>query len=163
MVQDSAGPGLGEYTGSVKLKVGWIGKTRNPNIQALTDEYLERLRHYSEIEHAALKDESAVLKFCREGARPMRFALVLVDSRGRELSSEQFAHWLREYGERNSLPLLFAVGAADGFSDEARKAATLVLSLGKMTLAHELARVVLLEQIYRAFTILAGHPYHLGH
>ena len=163
MVQDSAGPGLGEYTGSVKLKVGWIGKTRNPNIQALTDEYLERLRHYAEIEHATFKDESAVLKLCRDGVRPVRFALVLVDSRGRELSSEQFAHWLREYGERNSLPLLFAVGAADGFSDEARKAATLVLSLGKMTLAHELARVVLLEQIYRAFTILAGHPYHLGH
>jgi len=163
VVQDSAGPGLGEYTGSVKLKVGWIGKTRNPNIQALTDEYLERLRHYAEIEHATFKDESAVLKLCRDGVRPVRFALVLVDSRGRELSSEQFAHWLREYRERNSLPLLFAVGAADGFSDEARKAATLVLSLGKMTLAHELARVVLLEQIYRAFTILAGHPYHLGH
>ena len=61
------------------------------------------------------------------------------------------------------LPLLFAVGPADGFSDQARQAATLVLSLGKMTLAHELARVVLLEQLYRAFTILNGHPYHLGH
>ena len=147
----------------MKLKITWIGKTKNPSIQTLTDEYLERLRHYAEIEHAALKDESALLKLCREGTRPVRFALVLVDGRGRELSSEQFAHWLREYRDRNSLPLLFAVGAADGFSEEARKAATLVLSLGKMTLAHELARVVLLEQIYRAFTILAGHPYHLGH
>jgi 23S rRNA (pseudouridine1915-N3)-methyltransferase len=147
----------------VKLKVTWIGKTRNPHIQALTDEYLERLRHYAEIEGTALKDESAVLKLCRESTRPLRFSLVLVDSRGKELSSEQFAHWLREYRDRNSLPLLFAVGGADGFSEEARNSATLVMSLGHMTLAHELARVVLVEQIYRAFTILAGHPYHLGH
>jgi len=147
----------------VKLKVTWIGKTRNSHIQALSDEYLRRLRHYAEIEGAALKDEAAVLKLCRENARPLRFSLVLVDSRGKELSSEQFAHWLGEYRDRNSLPLLFAVGAADGFSEEARQAATLVMSLGKLTLAHELARVVLLEQIYRAFTILAGHPYHLGH
>ena len=63
----------------------------------------------------------------------------------------------------HSVPLLFAIGGADGFSDEARRQASLVLSLGKMTLPHELARVVLLEQIYRAFTILSNHPYHLGH
>lgn len=147
----------------MKLKVVWIGKTRSPALQALTDEYLKRLRRYAEIESAALKDESAVLALSQRGARPVRFALVLVDSRGREFSSEQFAHWLREHRERNSPPLLFAVGTADGFSKEAREAATMVLSLSKMTYAHELARVVLLEQLYRAFTILAGHPYHLGH
>ena len=61
------------------------------------------------------------------------------------------------------MPLIFAVGGADGFSDEARSAAQHTFSLGKMTLAHELARVVLLEQVYRAFTILKGHPYHSGH
>ena len=61
------------------------------------------------------------------------------------------------------MPLLFAVGPADGFTEPARNSSALVLSLGKMTLAHELARVVLLEQLYRAFTILKGHPYHLGH
>ena len=151
------------YTGSVKLKVAWIGKTRNPALEALAEEYLQRLRRYVDIESAALKQESALLKLCRPNARPLRFALVLVDSRGKELSSEQFADWLREYRDRNSRPLLFAVGSADGFSREARAAATLGISLGKMTLAHELARVVLLEQLYRAFTILAGHPYHLRH
>ena len=147
----------------MKLRIVWIGKTRNPTLQALTDEYLKRLRRYAEIESAALKDESAVLELSERSARPVRFALVLVDSRGKEFSSEQFAHWLREYRDRNSLPLLFALGPADGFSGEARQAATMVMSLSKMTLAHELARVVLLEQLYRAFTILAGHPYHLGH
>ena len=62
-----------------------------------------------------------------------------------------------------SLPLLFAIGGADGFSEEARRQAGFVLSLGRMTLPHELARVVLLEQLYRAFTILKNHPYHVGH
>jgi 23S rRNA (pseudouridine1915-N3)-methyltransferase len=88
---------------------------------------------------------------------------VLLDGRGKQLWSEELAKFLGDYQDRNPLPLLFAVGAADGFTDQARQAATLVLSLGKMTLAHELARVVLLEQLYRAFTILKGHPYHLGH
>ena len=63
----------------------------------------------------------------------------------------------------NAVPLLFAIGGSDGFSEDARRQAGMTLSLGKMTLPHELARVVLLEQIYRAFTILKNHPYHLGH
>ena len=147
----------------MKLKIAWIGKTKAAAIQSLTDEYLKRLKHYAEVEGVSLKDEANLLKLSEPGARPARHALVLLDSRGKQLSSEEFAKWLGEYQDRSSSPLLFAVGAADGFSDEARRAATLVLSLGKMTLAHELARVVLLEQIYRAFTILKGHPYHLGH
>ena len=89
--------------------------------------------------------------------------LILLDSRGKQLSSEEFAQFLGDYQDRNPLPLVFAVGAADGFSEAARAAAQFTLSLGKMTLAHELARIVLLEQIYRAFTILKGHPYHCGH
>jgi 23S rRNA (pseudouridine1915-N3)-methyltransferase len=87
----------------------------------------------------------------------------VLDANGKQLSSEEFAKFVGDYQDRNSLPLLFAIGPADGFTDAARDAAALVLSLGKMTLAHELARVVLLEQLYRAFTILKGHPYHLGH
>jgi 23S rRNA (pseudouridine1915-N3)-methyltransferase len=139
-----------------------MGKTKEPAIQTLTDDYLKRLGRYAEVEGVALKDEPALLRLCARDARP-KHALVLLDSRGKQLSSEEFANWLGEYQERSSAPLLFAVGSADGFSDQARQAATLVLSLGKMTLAHELARVVLLEQLYRAFTILKGHPYHLGH
>ena len=73
---------------------------------------------------------------------------------------------LQEFLEReqlNATPLLFAIGGSDGFSEEARRHAGLMLSLGKMTLPHELARVILAEQLYRAFTILKNHPYHLGH
>jgi 23S rRNA (pseudouridine1915-N3)-methyltransferase len=147
----------------VKLKVAWIGKTKEPAIQSLTDEYLKRLSRYAEVEGLTLKDEAAVLRLGARDARPARHALVLLDSRGKPFSSEELAKFLGDYRERTPLPLLFAVGPADGFSEPARQAATLILSLGKMTLAHELARVVLLEQLYRAFTILSGHPYHVGH
>ena len=146
----------------MKLKVGWIGRTKEPAIQSLTDEYLQRLSRYADAEGTTLKDEAAVLKLCARDARH-RHTLVLLDEQGKQLSSEELAKFLGGYQDRNPLPLLFAVGAADGFTGQARQAATLVLSLGRMTLAHELARVVLLEQLYRAFTILKGHPYHLGH
>jgi len=147
----------------VKLTIAWIGRTKEPAIQSLTDEYLKRLRRFADVQGKALKDESAVLKLCGRSAHPARHALVLLDGRGKQLSSEEFAQFLGNHQDRNPLPLLFAVGPADGFSAEIRREANLLLSLGKMTVAHELARVVLLEQLYRAFTILKGHPYHLGH
>lgn len=147
----------------MKLTVAWIGKTKEPAIQSLTDEYVKRLSRYADVQGAALKDESALLKLCGRDARSVRHVLVILDSRGKQLSSEQFAGFLGNHQDRNPLPLLFAVGPANGFTEEVRQEANLLLSLGKMTVAHELARVVLLEQVYRAFTILKGHPYHLGH
>jgi 23S rRNA (pseudouridine1915-N3)-methyltransferase len=146
----------------VKIKVAWIGKTKDAAIQSLSDEYLKRLSRYADIEGIPIKDEAAILKLCTREARP-RHTLVLLDGRGKQFSSEELAKFVGDYQDRNPLPLLYAVGAADGFTDQAREAATLVLSLGKMTMAHELARVVMLEQLYRAFTILKGHPYHVGH
>jgi 23S rRNA (pseudouridine1915-N3)-methyltransferase len=147
----------------VKLRIAWIGKTKDPAIQSLTDEYLKRLSRYADAQGMTLKDESALLKLCGSEARPVRYILVLLDSRGKQLSSEEFAEFLGNHQDRNPLPLLFAVGPANGFTAETRQEANLLLSLGKMTVAHELARVVLLEQLYRALTILKGHPYHLGH
>jgi 23S rRNA (pseudouridine1915-N3)-methyltransferase len=154
----------------VKIKIAWIGKTKEPAIQALTDEYLKRISRYVQVEGVSVRDEAALLELCGRSSsgkgstrNPAKSTLVLMDSRGKEFSSEQFAEFLGDYQDRNPLPLVFAVGAADGFSDEVRTAAQHVISLGKMTLAHELARIVLLEQVYRAFTILKGHPYHSGH
>ncbi len=148
---------------SVKLKIVWVGKTKDAAIQALTDEYLKRIARYTEADGVAVRDEAAILHMCGTNARPTRHALVMLDSRGKQLSSEELADFLSDYRDRSSQPLLFALGPANGFSDEARQSASLILSFGKMTLAHELARIVLLEQIYRAFTIMKGHPYHLGH
>ena len=150
----------------MKIKIAWIGKTKEPAIQSLTAEYLKRISRYVEVEGIAVRDEAAVLAMAgRAGASKSaaKSTLFLMDSRGKEFSSEQFARVLGDYQDRNPLPLVFAIGGADGFSEQARAAAQQVISLGKMTLAHEVARVVLLEQVYRAFTILKGHPYHSGH
>ena len=146
----------------MRIQIAWIGKTKEPAIQSLTDEYLKRLRRYAQVEAGSVRDESALLGLAAERGQNRR-ALVVLDGRGRELSSEELARFLDHHRERNPWPLLFAIGPPDGFSERARQAATFVLSLGKMTLAHELARVVLLEQLYRSFTILKGHPYHSGH
>jgi 23S rRNA (pseudouridine1915-N3)-methyltransferase len=152
----------------VKIKVAWIGKTKEPAIQALSDEYLNRISHYAEVAGLALKDEAAVLALAAGETRQSksknkeRYKLVLLDSRGKQLSSEELAEFL-DREQVNAMPLLFAIGGSDGFSEEARRRAALVLSLGRMTLPHELARVVLLEQLYRGCTILKRHPYHLGH
>jgi 23S rRNA (pseudouridine1915-N3)-methyltransferase len=145
----------------VKLKIAWIGKTKDPAIQSLTTEYLKRIARYVEVEGLPLADEAALLKL-RDKSRPAP-TLVLLDSRGKQFSSEEFAEFLENHQDRNPQPLVLAIGPADGFSEAARKPASSILSLGKMTLPHELARVVLLEQVYRAFTILKGHPYHSGH
>jgi 23S rRNA (pseudouridine1915-N3)-methyltransferase len=155
----------------VKIKIAWVGKTKEPAIQSLTDEYLKRISRYVQVEGLALRDEAALLQMCGRAAPSKaskttsagKSTLVLMDSRGKKFSSEEFARFLGEYQDHNPLPLVFAVGPADGFGEAARGAAQHTISLGGMTLAHELARVVLLEQVYRAFTILKGHPYHSGH
>jgi 23S rRNA (pseudouridine1915-N3)-methyltransferase len=154
----------------MKIKVAWIGKTKEPAIETLTAEYLKRISHYAEVAGLALKDEEAIMALA-SGARQKlnkqklskeRHKLVLLDSRGKQFSSEELAEFLQRE-QLNAVPLLFAIGGSDGFTDEARRSASLIISLGKMTLPHELARVVLLEQFYRGFTILKNHPYHLGH
>lgn len=151
----------------MKIKVAWIGKTKEPAILALTDEYLKRIARYVEVAGLALKDEAAVLALARgerqaERHKKERHKLVLLDARGKQFSSEELAEFLKRE-QLSGTPLLFAIGGADGFGEEARQEASFVLSLGRMTLPHELARVVLLEQLYRAWTILKNHPYHLGH
>jgi len=147
----------------VKLKIAWIGKAKDASIRALTDDYLKRIGRYAEVEGVSLADEGALLKFREKtGTRPAH-TIVLMDSLGKQLSSIEFAQFLQNHQDNNPQPLILAIGPADGFSPETRKAAASMISFGRMTLAHELARVVLLEQVYRAFTILKGHPYHTGH
>jgi 23S rRNA (pseudouridine1915-N3)-methyltransferase len=147
----------------VKLQIAWIGKTKEPAIQSLTAEYLRRISRHVPSESHELPAEGALFKLAEHSSGRTKPVLILLDARGRQFTSEEFAQVLRDQQDRGTQNLLFAVGPADGFSDQARGAADLILSFGKMTLAHELARIVLLEQIYRAFTILKGHPYHTGH
>ena len=147
----------------MKLKVAWIGKTKEPAIHSLTAEYLKRLSRYVPVESLELTSEEALLKQIEKSTSRTPPLLVLLDFHGKQLTSEELSEFLDHHQTSGTQTLLFAIGPADGFSDTARQAASICLSLGKMTLAHELARVVLLEQLYRAFTILKGHPYHTGH
>ena len=151
----------------MKVRVAWIqakpGKDKLPGTQSLTAEHLKRLARYVPVVSRELSGEEALLKEVSRAAGRAAPLLVLLDPRGREMTSEELAAFLRDHQTRGTQVLLFAVGDADGFSAEARRSAPVMISLGKMTLPHELARVVLLEQLYRAFTILKGHPYHTGH
>lgn len=148
----------------MKIKIAWVGKTKEAAIDTLSSEYLKRIARYVPVEGVSVRDEADVLaKFGAASKGAGKSTLVLMDSRGKEFSSEQFSKFLGDYQDRNPLPLVFAIGGADGFTSETRSVAQYVISLGKMTLPHELARVVLLEQIYRGFTILKGHPYHSAH
>jgi len=147
----------------VKLRIAWIGRTRSSPIQSLTAEYLKRLSRYAACDALELMSESALLKLVEKGTTRTTPVLVLLDSRGRQLTSEEIANFLEYHQSHDTQELLFAVGPADGWSETTRAAAKNILSFGKITLPHELARVVLLEQLYRGFTILKGHPYHGGH
>jgi 23S rRNA (pseudouridine1915-N3)-methyltransferase len=130
-----------------------------PSIQ----NYLERSSTVARCRTEAFRSEETFLDFLdkQQGRTPA--IAVLLGSRGRQMSSEAFAAWLGARRDEGSQHIIFAVGPASGWSDAARKRAHLLLSFGQMTIAHALARLLMAEQIYRACTILTGHPYHSGH
>jgi 23S rRNA (pseudouridine1915-N3)-methyltransferase len=150
----------------MKIRLVSITKRRSGSkescVDELTAEYVKRATRYAAVEAGECASEEALLKGLE---RPGRTAPVLValDSGGKQMSSEELAEFFRQHMERGTQELVLAIGPADGWSGAARARAQTTLSLGRITLPHELARVVLAEQIYRAFTILNHHPYHGGH
>lgn len=151
----------------MKIHVAWLqarpGKDKSSAIQQLTDDYVKRIARYCPIETHVLAHDEGISRLQEKLAARTPAFLVFLDAGGKSASSEQFADFLREQQDRGVQQMLFVIGGADGFSEERLRTAQHRLSLGKMTLPHELARVVLLEQVYRAFTIMKGHPYHCGH
>jgi 23S rRNA (pseudouridine1915-N3)-methyltransferase len=133
-----------------------VGRERSGLFEPAAEEYARRVARYAPCELVECRDEEDLLGRVRPRER-----LVLLDERGKELSSEDLARWL-EKRTHEGVDLAFAVGGADGFSDAARGKCFFTWSLSRLTLAHRLARVAALEQIYRAFTILRGEPYHRG-
>lgn len=130
---------------------------------SLTQQYVTRAAAYEPCSIEVFTSEAALLgSLDRRAGRAPAFAMLL-DSTGRSLTSGQFAAQLGRLRDSGVQQVVACVGPADGWSDTARARADLVLSLGAMTLPHALAQAVLAEQIYRALTILAGHPYHSGH
>lgn len=138
-------------------------RTRGDEFQTLANMYSERCAAYARLELEFFRNVEQFFSMVDKArGRTVPF-LVLLDSRGKQLTSEDFSSWIAARRDEGLQHLIFAIGPPNGWSGEERKRAGLLLSLGSITLPHELARVVLAEQIYRAFTILAGHPYHTGH
>lgn len=127
------------------------------------DDYVSRASRLQPSESIAFRSEAALLDTLERQAGRAPAHLCLFDSAGEALSSLEFAHFLGKLRDGGTQRAIFAIGPASGWSPAALARADRILSLGRMTLPHELARVVVAEQIYRALTILAGHPYHLGH
>jgi 23S rRNA (pseudouridine1915-N3)-methyltransferase len=147
----------------MRVKVAWIGKGKHGPTLELTNEYAGRIKRYTDLEILAFANETALLRWFDRTSGGGRGKLVLLDQRGKEFSSEELARFLELHQDRVPGSLIFGIGGADGFTEEARQRSSSALSLSRMTLPHELARVLLLEQLYRAFSILKGHPYHLQH
>lgn len=141
----------------MKIRLLWLGKTRREEIRALVDDYVRRIERYTEIQVTELRDGSpaALRKLKIEPGA----VVVLLDAAGKQFTSQQFARWIGELRDRGTHELVFLGGDAEGFPEEIRASARQEISLSTLTMPHEFARVVLAEQIYRAFAILAGHPY----
>ena len=154
----------------MKLWIASVGSRSRSPFADLARLYVERASGLlstpgaqSGIEAPLFRSEDALWQSLDKARGRTPPFLVLLDERGRLFSSPQFAAWLGVRRDEGRQLMVFAVGPANGWSDAARARAQLLLSLGPMTLPHELARVVMAEQIYRAVAILSGHPYHGGH
>ncbi len=151
------------------LRLLTVGALRTPHWKAAAAHYLERLKHWRRIEEQIVRDADPKLpeaeRVRREGEALLRAVkdndlLVCLDERGDLMDSRAFSVLLREYSENAALTPCFVIGGAFGLDERVRGRARRLLSLGLMTLPHELARVVLLEQIYRAEAIARNTPYH---
>jgi 23S rRNA (pseudouridine1915-N3)-methyltransferase len=140
----------------MKLRLLMLGKTRRPELRAVVEDYVKRISRHSPIEITEVRDEAAALKRLDADSAAN---VILLDATGKTLDSNAFAKWLADQRDRGTRELIFLCGDADGFPDSLRSRAHQKLSLGSMTFSHELARVVLAEQLYRAFSILSGSPY----
>jgi 23S rRNA (pseudouridine1915-N3)-methyltransferase len=140
----------------VKIRLLMLGRTRRAEMRAVIEDYVKRIARQCPVEISELRDGDAAMKKL-EADRAA--TAVLLDASGKAYSSEAFAKWLGELRDRGTRELIFVCGDADGFSQELRERVTAKISLSALTYSHELARVMLVEQIYRAFAILAGSPY----
>ncbi len=154
----------------MKFRLIWIGSNADAELGAVIERYLNRIKHFypievveiapergrqSESDVAIIRDSSRLL-----AAIPSRGTTVVLDERGRSMDSLKFAKWIERLTIDQPHGINFVMGGDVGLTDEVRRRADTLLSLSAMTLPHQLARVVLLEQIYRACTLMRNIPYH---
>lgn len=140
----------------MKIRLLLLGKTRRAELRALLDEYVKRISKSCPIEVIEVRDVTAAAKKLDADRAA---TAVLLDAAGKSYDSESFAKWIEGQRDRGTREIILVCGDADGFPAELRERVKQKVSLSAMTYSHELARVMLAEQIYRAFAILAGSPY----
>jgi 23S rRNA (pseudouridine1915-N3)-methyltransferase len=151
----------------MRLRIIWVGKTKNEHMRALADEYLQRLKRFARCEVMELNASRAALAregIAEEGKRIISALhseayVVLLDVLGREWSSPQLASEIERWQVEGKREVAFIVGGHNGVSVEVSARADMRWSLSRLTLTHEMVRPLLLEQIYRAYTIIHGLPY----
>ena len=133
-----------------------VGRLKSAALRAACDDYLDRLRHYARVEEREVKADDLVLAAVPEGTR-----LVALSRKGEQWTSGQLAEWTGRW-ELEGRDVAFAIGGAETLPDAVLRHADKIWSLSRLTFPHELARVILYEQLYRAYTIRRGEPYHRG-
>ena len=140
----------------MKIRLLMLGKTRRPELCAILDDYVKRISRSCPIEITEVRDADAAIKKLDADRAA---TVLLLDAAGKQHDSETLANWLGEQRDRGTREVIFLCGDADGFPESLKQRVAKRLSLSSMTYSHELARVMLAEQIYRAFAILSGSPY----
>lgn len=140
------------------LKLVVVGRIKDPHYQAKINEFMQRLNAFGKVEVVELRDdtvekESAAILKTLENERGW---VVVLDERGENITSVEFAAKLKACDRK----IVLVIGGAFGFTDEVRKRADWLLALSKFTVTHEMARLLVVEQLYRACTIIAGKKYH---
>ena len=148
----------------MKFRFVWIGKTKEKNWRALQDEYLQRLSYFVKFDVAEIRESQAHETKETEGKRILENLnqstfVCLLDVKGKEISSHQLAEKIENWQNKSVKEIAFVICGQDGASSAVVEEADYSLSLSRLTLTHEMARVVLIEQLYRAYTIIKGFPY----
>lgn len=142
----------------MRLALVAAGKLKDAGLQSLCAEYLRRIQPFAPLELVEVRDAAALRAHWGRHAAPTQ--RVLLDERGEQLDTRGLAGWIAQWRSEGARAVHFYIGDADGFSAADRAGADRLLALSRLTLPHRLARLILLEQLYRATSLLAGHPYH---
>ena len=137
----------------MKLRIVWVGKTKSPHIAKLSTDYADRIKHFLPLEIAEVKEQKLLAAL----ESPDR--VVVLDPKGKSWTSEQLAKFLQQHMTSDPRRLTFVIGDFAGLPPEVKKRADVEWSLSPLTFTHELARVLVLEQIYRALSIINNLPY----
>jgi 23S rRNA (pseudouridine1915-N3)-methyltransferase len=152
----------------MRIRILWEGRTKDPHLRAIQEDLAGRIGHFTPLSLEELSSPRGAKHARKAGLTTGERALleklqgatkVLLDERGREWTSQDFAKWLELETVRGTRELAFLVGGPDGFSAPFRERANVLMALSRMTLTRDWARTLLLEQIYRGFTIMRGYPY----